>query len=412
MTNLYETLQNRGYIAQATHETEIKDILNNKKISFYIGFDPTADSLHVGHFLQLMVMSHMQKAGHKPIVLIGGGTTMVGDPSGRTDMRKILSIEEIKSNGNRFKEQITRFISFDNDRALMVNNADWLLDLNYVNFLRDYGAQFSVNRMLTADAYKSRLEEGLTFLEFNYMIMQAYDFLELNNRLGCTMQMGGRDQWSNIIAGVDLIRRVKSQEVYGLTFNLLTTSAGEKMGKTAKGALWLDKDKTSPYEFYQYFINIDDAGVVNCLKLLTYVDLQEIEALGKLKGQDINKAKSILAYEVTKLVHGENHAQEARQAAQNLFSKNGRDASGEISMPMATFPKDEFEKGMEILMLLEKIKFASSKTEGRRLISQGGIKINDEKIESSEHVVRARDFEEGYFVIQRGKKVVCKVVIE
>ncbi|HAA63924.1 MAG TPA: tyrosine--tRNA ligase, partial [Thermoanaerobacter sp.] len=315
MVSVLDVLQERGYIQQMTHEEEIRELLEKEKITFYIGFDPTADSLHVGHFLQIMVMSHMQKAGHRPIVLIGGGTAMVGDPSGRTDMRKILTREEINRNAEAFKKQMQRLIDFSDGKAIMANNADWLLNLNYIEFLRDIGVHFSVNRMLTAECFKSRLERGLSFLEFNYMLMQAYDFLELNKRYNCVMQMGGDDQWSNIIAGIELIRKKEGKQAYGMTFTLLTTSEGKKMGKTEKGAVWLDPNKTSPYEFYQYWRNIADADVEKALALLTFLPMDEVRRLGALKDKEINEAKKVLAYEVTKLIHGEEEAIKAQKAA-------------------------------------------------------------------------------------------------
>ncbi|MCL1996028.1 MAG: tyrosine--tRNA ligase [Defluviitaleaceae bacterium] len=397
---LYETLAERGYIAQVTHEEEVRHILNEEKIHFYIGFDATADSLHVGHFLTMMVMSHMQNHGHIPIALLGGGTTMVGDPSGRTDMRQMMTPETINHNAHIFKEQMHRFISFENNKAIMANNADWLTKLNYVQFLREYGANFSVNRMLTADAYKNRMEQGLTFLEFNYMIMQAYDFLELNNIFGCTLQIGGRDQWSNIIAGVDLIRRKKGKEAYGLTLNLLETSTGEKMGKTAKGALWLSANKTTPYEFYQYFRNIDDTSVINCLKLLTFVEMSVINEMAKLKGQDINNAKTLLAYEVTKLVHGEEEAEKARTTAQSLFENN--DQAGE-TIPTYNLPKNKI--GIDIVSLLIEANLAKSKTEARRLLSQNGIKINGEIVTEENFTITES------LMIQKGKKTFCKIYL-
>ncbi len=321
--SVLDTLKERGYVQQLTHEEEIAELLAKEKITFYIGFDPTADSLHVGHFLAMMVMSHMQRAGHRPICLIGAGTTMVGDPSGKTDMRKMMTLEEISANGERFKAQMRRFIDFTDGKALMLNNADWLLKLNYVSFLREIGVHFSVNRMLTAECFKQRLEKGLSFLEFNYMLMQAYDFLELNRQTGCVMQMGGDDQWSNILAGADLIRRKEGKLAYGLTFTLLATSDGRKMGKTEKGALWLDADKTSPYEFYQYWRNVDDADVEKCLALLTFLPMDEVRRLGALKDQEINTAKKTLAFEVTKLIHGADEAEKARQAAEALFGGAG-----------------------------------------------------------------------------------------
>ena len=400
--SLYEILKQRGYIAQMTHEEEIKDLLNNQKIPFYIGFDPTAASLHVGHFLQIMAAGIMQKYGHVPIILIGGGTTMVGDPSGRTDMRKMLTQDEINANGERFKNQLKNFISFENNAAIMVNNADWLLDINYIDFLREYGSFFSVNRMLTAEAYKNRMEKGLTFLEFNYMIMQAYDFLQLNIRHGVVLQMGGNDQWSNIIAGVDLIRRVRNTSAYGLTFTLLTTGSGEKMGKTAKGALWLDKNKTTPYEFYQYFRNTEDTNVSAYLKLLTNTPLEEIKEIENLKGKEINQAKTLLAYEITKLVHGEEEAGKAKAAALSIFEAK----ESSENMPSYFIDKTKLEEGISILELLQEAKLISSRSEGRRLIRQKGIKINGVVSEDEEFKVKSLTD----LIIQKGKKTYCKII--
>jgi tyrosyl-tRNA synthetase len=318
--NIFDILNERGYIEQCTHEAEIKELLGREKVTFYVGFDPTADSLHIGHFIQIMVMTHMQRAGHRPIALLGGGTTMVGDPTGKTDIRKMLTQEQIQANADNFMKVFRRFLTFDDDRAVMVNNADWLLHVNYIDFLREVGVHFSVNRMLTADCYQSRMERGLTFLEFNYMLMQSYDFLMLNEKYGCKMQFGGNDQWSNIIGGVELIRKKTGNEAYGMTFKLLVNSEGKKMGKTEKGALWLDPEKTPPYEFYQYFRNVDDADVKNCLSLLTFLPMDEIEALTAHKDERINAAKERLAYEVTKLIHGQEEAEKAQTAARALFS--------------------------------------------------------------------------------------------
>ena len=318
MSSVFDVLLERGYIKQLTHEAEIKELLEKEKVTFYIGFDPTADSLHVGHFLQLMVMAHMQRAGHFPIALIGGGTAMIGDPSGKSDMRRMMTREEIEHNGNCFKAQMSRLVDFSEGKALMLNNADWLLDLNYVNFIREIGVHFSVNKMLTAECFKQRLEKGLSFLEFNYMLMQGYDFLELNRKYGCVMELGGDDQWSNILAGVDLIRRKEGKPAYGMTFTLLTNSEGKKMGKTEKGAVWLDKEKTSPYEFYQYWRNIDDSDVEKCLALLTFLPMDEVRRLGALQGAEINEAKKVLAYEVTKIIHGEEEAEKAKSAASSI----------------------------------------------------------------------------------------------
>jgi tyrosyl-tRNA synthetase len=359
-TNVYDILLERGYIEQATHEEEIRELLGKEKVTFYIGFDPTADSLHVGHFIQVMVMMHMQKAGHRPIALFGGGTGMIGDPSGRTDMRKMLTSQQVDHNVRSFQKQFSRFIDFGEGKAIMVNNADWLANLNYIDFLREIGKHFSVNRMLAAECFKNRLERGLSFLEFNYMLMQSYDFLELYRRYNCKLQLGGNDQWSNIISGVDLVRRVESADVYGLTFKLLTTSEGKKMGKTESGALWLDPAKTSPYDFYQYWRNVDDPDVENCLALLTFLPMEEVKRLGSLKDEKINQAKEILAYEVTKLVHGEEEAIKAQQAARALFGNHGGD---EGSIPTTELPEGDLTSGMDILSLLLATGLISSKDE-------------------------------------------------
>ncbi|MGI1690836.1 tyrosine--tRNA ligase [Thermoanaerobacter uzonensis] len=404
--SVLDVLQERGYIQQMTHEDEIKELLEKEKITFYIGFDPTADSLHVGHFLQIMVMSHMQKAGHRPIVLIGGGTAMVGDPSGRTDMRKMLTKEEIDRNAEAFKKQMQRLIDFSDGKAIMANNADWLLNLNYIEFLRDIGVHFSVNRMLTAECFKSRLERGLSFLEFNYMLMQAYDFLELNRRYNCVMQMGGDDQWSNIIAGIELIRKKEGKQAYGMTFTLLTTSEGKKMGKTEKGAIWLDPNKTSPYEFYQYWRNIADADVEKALALLTFLPMDEVRRLGALKDKEINEAKKILAYEVTKLIHGEEEAIKAQKAAEALFESGG-DLD---NVPSVAVSSDVF--GKKILDVLFETKIIPSKSEGRRLVQQGGLYINNEKVESIDEYIKDDMIKDNSILIRKGKKEYHRLVIK
>jgi len=405
--NVYDILKERGYIAQLTHEEEIRDLLSNNKVTFYIGFDPTADSLHVGHFLQMMVMAHMQRAGHKPIALIGGGTAMVGDPSGRTDMRKMMTPETIQYNADRFKHQLSKFIDFTNDRAIMVNNADWLMGLNYIEFLREVGVHFSVNRMLTAECFKSRMEKGLTFIEFNYMLMQSYDFLILNREYGCRLQLGGDDQWSNILGGIDLIRRVEGKEAYGMTFTLLTTSEGKKMGKTQKGALWLDPEKTSPYDFYQYWRNIDDADVIKCLKLLTFLPMEEINRLAQLKNEQINEAKKVLAYEVTKLIHGEEEAQKARNLAQALFEGGGNTRD----LPSTEITAAELENGINIIDLLLKAGLVPSKGEARRLIQQGGIYVEESPVPSIDYVIGREMFNDGELIIKKGKKTYHKIII-
>jgi tyrosyl-tRNA synthetase len=404
LVNVYDILKERGFIAQATHEEEIRDLLEKEKTTFYIGFDPTADSLHAGHFLSMMVMAHMQRAGHRPICLIGGGTGTVGDPSGKTDMRKMMTDEIIEHNCNCFKKQMQRFIDFNNGKALMVNNGEWLRKLNYIDFLRDIGPHFSVNRMLAAECYKQRMEHGLTFLEFNYMIMQGYDFLELNHRYNCKLEMGGDDQWSNIIAGVELIRRKESTPAYGLTFTLLTKSDGKKMGKTEGGALWLDPLKTSPYDFYQYWRNVDDGDVEKCLALLTFLPMNEVHRLGALKDQKINEAKIVLAFEVTKLVHGEEEAAKAKTAAEALFG-----GSGEIeNMPTIIIAEADF--GMKYLDLLTREKVFASKSEGRRLIQQNGVSINNEKSTDVDCVFQPDDFKDGAILIKKGKKKYYRLV--
>lgn len=406
--NVFDVLKERGFIQQVTHEEELKELLGKESVTFYIGFDPTADSLHVGHFVQMIVMAHMQRAGHRPIALLGGGTTMVGDPSGRTDMRKMLTQEEINNNAEKFKVQFQRLIDFSDDKAIMDNNANWLLDLNYVNFLREIGVHFSVNRMLTAECYKSRLEKGLTFIEFNYMLMQSYDFLELYRRYGCKLQMGGDDQWSNIISGVDLVRRVENADVFGMTFTLLTTSDGRKMGKTQAGAVWLDPDKTSPFDFYQYWRNIDDADVEKCLALLTFLPMEEVRRLGSLPGQEINEAKKVLAFEVTKLVHGEEEAQKAQNAAEALFGGGGN----MDLVPSTEVDKKQIEEGLNIVDMLVLTKLVPSKGEGRRLINQGGLLLNDEKIESIERVVSMDDIKDDEIMLKKGKKTYHRVIIK
>lgn len=403
---VFDELKARGLIAQMTNEEKIKDLLNNGKTTFYIGFDPTADSLHVGHFVQIMVMAHMQRAGHLPIALFGGGTGMIGDPSGKTDMRKMLTKEEIDHNITCFQKQMSRLIDFSDGKAIMVNNGDWLLNLNYINFLREVGVHFSVNRMLAAECYKQRLERGLSFFELNYMIMQSYDFLELNNRYNCELELGGDDQWSNIIYGVELIRRSKAKEAYGMTFTLLTTSEGKKMGKTEKGAVWLDPQKTSPFDFYQYWRNVGDADVIRCLKILTFLPLSEIDELAKLEGSELNKAKEILAFEVTKLIHGEEEALKAQEGARALF---GAGANTD-NMPSTTISSADFTDGqITVLDLLIKAKLAPSKGEGRRLIEQGGISIDDTKVTSAAEKLSTNDFKEKFIVIKKGKKIYHKI---
>lgn len=406
MENVFDALIERGYIKQTTHEEEIRELLGKEKITFYIGFDPTADSLHVGHFIAMMFMSHMQKAGHRPIALVGGGTAMIGDPSGKTDMRKMLTKEQIQHNVDSIKQQLSKFIDFSDDKAILVNNGDWLLNLNYVEFIRDIGVHFSVNRMLTAECFKQRLEKGLSFLEFNYMLMQGYDFYELNKRYGCVMQLGGDDQWSNMIAGMELIRRKEQKSAYAMTCTLLTNSEGKKMGKTENGALWLDPEKTSPFDFYQYWRNVNDADVEKCLALLTFLPMDEVKRLGSLKDAAINEAKKTLAYEVTKLVHGEDEARKAQEAAEALFG-GGIDMS---NVPAVEITKDMI--GSPILDILLSGKVIPSKKEGRRLIEQGGLSINDEKVEDPNAVLSQEDFKDEMVLVKKGKKKYYKIVLQ
>ncbi|MBR6701374.1 MAG: tyrosine--tRNA ligase [Firmicutes bacterium] len=402
MRNVYDVLMERGFIKQTTHEEEIRELLANEKIKFYIGFDPTADSLHVGHFLQIIVMMHMQQHGHTPVILLGGGTGMIGDPSGRSDMRKFLTKEEVQYNCDQFAKLFEKFIDYSDGKAIAVNNAEWLTELNYIEFLREIGKHFSVNRMLSAECYKSRMEEGLTFLEFNYMLMQSYDFYELNKRYDCKMQMGGDDQWSNIIGGVELIRKKAQKPAYGMTFKLLTTSEGKKMGKTQKGALWLDPNKTTPYEFYQYWRNVDDADVKNCLSLLTFLPMEEVNRLAALEGAEINKAKEVLAYEVTTLVHGEEEAKKAQEAARALFAKGGNNME---NVPTVQIEKAKFEgEGMNVVTMLVEAGLVPSRSEGMRTVQQGGLTIEDEKIGDPKLNVTVDMFKEGKLLVRKGKK--------
>ena len=405
---VYEELVARGLIAQVTDEKEIRELVNNGKAVFYIGFDPTADSLHVGHFMALCLMKRLQLAGNKPIALIGGGTAMIGDPSGRTDMRQMMTKETIDHNCACSKEQMSKFIDFSDDKALMVNNADWLLDLNYVDVLREVGVCFSVNNMLRAECYKQRMEKGLSFLEFNYMIMQSYDFYALYQKYGCNMQFGGDDQWSNMLGGTELIRRKLGKDAYAMTINLLLNSEGKKMGKTQKGAVWLDANKTSPFEFYQYWRNVDDADVVKCLKMLTFLPLEEIEELSKLEGSQINKAKEILAFELTKLIHGEEEANKAQEGARALFSTG----ANTDNMPTTVLSEDDFtDGGISILDLMLKAKLIPSKGEGKRLIQQGGVAVDDIKVTDMFHKVAKDAFDKGHVIIKKGKKVFHKVTL-
>ena len=398
---IYEELQRRGLIAQVSDEQEIRDLINKGGARFYIGFDPTADSLHVGHFLTLCLLKRLQDAGNFPIVLIGGGTAMVGDPSGKTDMRSMMSVETINHNISCFKKQMERFIDFSKDKALLLNNADWLLNLNYVELLREVGGCFSVNNMLRAECYKERMERGLSFLEFNYMIMQSYDFYHLHEKFGCRMQFGGDDQWSNMLGGTELIRKKTGKDAYVLTIPLLTTSDGVKMGKTVKGALWLDENKTSPFDFYQYWRNIEDASVDKTLKMITFLPIEEIEAMEKWDDSRINEKKEILAFEITKLVHGEEKARQAQQAARALFSGEGDDSN---------MPTSEIEAiDIGICDLLVKVGLTTSKGEARRLIEQGGLSIDGEKVSDPAKIISSSDIQKG-FKIKKGKKVFHKVI--
>ena len=406
--NVFDVLKERGFIEQTTHEDEIRELLANQKIKFYIGFDPTADSLHVGHFMQIIIMMYMQKFGHTPIVLVGGGTGMVGDPSGRTDMRKMMTVETVREHCRKFEKLFERFIDFSDNKAIAINNADWLMNLNYIDFLREIGSQFSVNRMLSAECFKQRLEKGLSFLEFNYMLMQAYDFLVLYRNLDCKMQFGGDDQWSNILAGVDLVRRKEQGQVFGMTFSLLTNSQGKKMGKTASGALWLDANKTSAYEFYQYWRNVEDEDVKKCLKMLTFLPIEEIEAMTCEKGENINKAKEVLAYEVTKLVHGEEVAKNTETAVKAAFSGEG-DLE---NLPTTVITEDEAKSGIGLIDLMKRADLISSNSEGFRLVKQGGVSIGDVKVEDGKRIITEGDFSDNSLVIKKGKKVYHRIIIE
>ena len=404
---VYEELVERGLIAQVTDEEHIRDLVNNGKAVFYIGFDPTADSLHVGHFMALTLMKRLQEAGNKPIALIGGGTAMIGDPSGRTDMRQMMTKEMIDHNCECFKKQMSRFIDFGEGKAMMVNNADWLLDLNYVEVLREVGACFSVNRMLSAECYKQRMEKGLSFLEFNYMIMQSYDFYSLYQKYGCNLQFGGDDQWSNMIGGMELIRRKLGKEANAMTITLLTNSEGKKMGKTQKGAVWLDAEKTTPYEFYQYWRNVDDGDVIKCMKLLTFIPMSEINEYAKLEGAELNKAKEALAYSLTELVHGKEEAEKAQAAAKALFAGGADDSN----MPTTEVEQSDLEDGkITVLSLMIKAGMIKSNGEGRRLIQQGGISVNDEKISDVFTTVSAEELKDSV-IVKKGKKVFHKFTL-
>ena len=406
---VWEELKARGLIAQVTDEDEIKEMVNNGKATFYIGFDPTADSLHVGHFMALCLMKRLQMAGNRPIALLGGGTGMIGDPSGRTDMRQMLTKETIQHNIDCFKQQMSRFIDFSDGKALMVNNADWLMNLNYVELLREVGAHFSVNRMLTAECYKQRMERGLSFLEFNYMIMQSYDFYMLYQKSGCNMQFGGDDQWSNMLGGTELIRRKLGKDAYAMTITLLLNSEGKKMGKTQSGAVWLDPNKTSPFDFYQYWRNVNDADVIKCMRLLTFLPLEEIDEMAKWEGSELNKAKEILAYQLTELVHGEEEAKKAQEGARALFS--GADTS---HMPTTELSEEDFdEEGkIDLITLLIKAELVPSRSEGRRAIQQGGVSIDGEKLTDIYHTVEKDAFAGDGIVLKRGKKKFKKICVK
>ena len=405
--NAYEVLKQRGFIEQMTHEAETAELLSKEKVVFYNGYDPTADSLHIGHYLTFMALSWLQRAGHVPIVLMGGGTGMVGDPDKADETRPLMEISEIDHNIERFKAQASKFINFDDGKAIMANNADWLRHLNYLNFIREYGVNFSVNRMLAADKYKTKFEgSGLNFFELNYMIMQAYDFLELNRRFGCVMQTGGNDQWSNIIAGVDLIRRVESKPAYGMTFTLLPRSDGAKMGKTMGGTVWLDAEKTSPYDFYQYFRNVHDGVVRQYLSLLTFLPMDEVEQLASAKDAEINASKEVLAYEVTKLVHGEEEAQRAKDAAKSLFGGGGTDGAPTTKISLA-----DLGEGMSIIDIMLLAGLAPSKSEARRTIQQGGLTVDGKKVTDTACTIKQEDFANGEIIIQKGKKIFHKITI-
>ena len=405
--NVYDVLQERGFIAQTTHE-ELRELLGKEKVTFYIGFDATADSLTAGHFLTIMAMMHMQKAGHRPIALLGGGTTMIGDPSGKSDMRNMLTKETIDHNAKRFKEQLSRFITFDDDKAILANNADWLLNLNYVEFLREVGVHFSVNKMLTAECYKQRMEKGLSFLEFNYMIMQAYDFYELFQNYGCNLEFGGDDQWSNMLAGTELIRRKLGKDASAMTITLLLNSEGKKMGKTQSGAVWLDPEKTSPFDFYQYWRNVGDADVLKCIRMLTFLPLEEIDKMDAWEGAQLNTAKEILAYELTKLVHGEEEAKKAQESARALFSQGNAD-----NMPTTELEEGDFQDGkIDILAVLVKGGQASSRSEARRAVTQGGVSVEGEKITDIATAYVPADFEGEGKIVKKGKKNFRRVIMK
>ncbi|MCQ2518646.1 MAG: tyrosine--tRNA ligase [Lachnospiraceae bacterium] len=405
---IFDELQARGLLAQLTNENEIRDLINAGKATFYIGFDPTADSLHVGHFMALCLMKRLQMAGNKPIALLGGGTGMIGDPSGKTDMRKMLTKEEIQHNCDCFKKQMSRFIEFGDDKALLVNNADWLLDLNYVEMIRDIGACFSVNNMLRAECYKQRMEKGLTFLEFNYMIMQSYDFYMLYQKYGCNMQFGGDDQWSNMLGGTELIRKKLGKDAHAMTITLLLNSEGKKMGKTEKGAVWLDANKTSPYEFFQYWRNIGDADVLKCIRMLTFLPLEQIDEMDKWEGSELNKAKEILAYELTSMVHGKEEAEKAKEASHALFAGGANNEN----MPTSKFEASDFTDGkIDIISILVKSGLATTRSDGRRAIEQGGVVVNDEKVTDFKAEYTAEQIGNSEFIVRKGKKNFKKITM-
>ena len=406
--NVFDELVERGYLEQCTHEEEIRELLGKESVTFYIGFDPTADSLHIGHFIQIMVMSIMQKHGHRPIALLGDGTTMIGDPSDRTGMRSVMTFETITQNAENFKKVFEKFLDFTDGKALMPRNSEWLLPLNYLEFMREVGVHFSVNKMIAADCYKNRMEQGLTFFEFGYMLMQAYDFYMLNQKFDCKMQLGGNDQWSNIIAGVELTRKKAGKQVYGMTFSLLTNSEGKKMGKTEKGALWLDRNKTTPYEFYQYWRNIDDADVEKCLALLTFLPMDEVRRLGALEGSEINKAKEILAFEVTKLIHTEEDAVNAQEAARALFG-GGADSE---NIPTTELTKAELGERISVIDIMLKAGLIKSKSEGRRLIQDKCVLLNNEVIEDFKFLITKGNFEDNELLLRKGKKKYFKFILK
>lgn len=406
--HILDLLKERGFIAQITYEEDLYKQLEKEPTKFYIGFDPTAASLHFGHFIPILAMMHMQKAGHIPIALVGGGTTLIGDPSGKTDMRRMMTVEKVQENAAGIARQLSRFLTFENGKAMMANNADWLLDLNYVEFIRDIGVHFSVNRMLTAECYKQRLERGLTFLEFNYMLMQSYDFLELFKRHGCRLQMGGDDQWSNMLSGADLIRRKEREDAYACTFKLLLTHEGKKMGKTERGALWLDADLCSPYEFYQYWRNVSDADVSKSLALLTFLPMDEVRRLSRLEGADINEAKKVLAFECTKIVHGEEEAQKAQEASAALFS--GGSASEEV--PTFAISREELESDARLTTLLHLSGLCTSRSEARKMVAQGAVQVGDERVSDIDYTVQAEQIGPDGLLLRRGKKNYCRIVLK